>query len=42
MGLLFVLPAWVCACSRDGFCYNGANEAVNYRSKASYFVIRPK
>ena len=28
--------------SRDGFCYNGANEAVNYRSKASYFVIRPK
>lgn len=28
--------------SRDGFEYNGANEAVNYRSKASYFVIRPK
>ena len=28
--------------SKDGFCYNGANEAINYRSKASYFVIRPK
>ena len=28
--------------SKDGFCYNGANQAVNYRSKASYFVIRPK
>ena len=28
--------------SKDGFNYNGANDAVNYRSKASYFVIRPK
>lgn len=28
--------------SKDGFEYNGANEAVNYRSKASYLVIRPK
>ena len=28
--------------SKDGFCYNGANQAVNYRSKASYLVIRPK
>lgn len=28
--------------SRDGFEYNGTNNAINYRSKAAYFIVRPK